>query len=113
MLLSSHMSGGDHMRTVPAVSRSALRTLMRVTGLAAARKLRGLPLSAAFFTAWILAALAPAFCTRVWPAADDPAIEPRGSPGVSRVGNRLTFDGQVPFVGTDRQTGGRVTFGGP
>jgi hypothetical protein len=50
----------------------------------------------------------------IWPVQDNPDLDPRGSPGITRRGDHLEFTGTVPWVG--RQTigehkGRRVSFG--
>jgi hypothetical protein len=58
------------------------------------------------------AAGAPSF--DVWPGRDNPDLDRPGSPGVTRIGSTLRFDGQVPWVGrhtSPRRQGHRVSFG--
>jgi hypothetical protein len=50
----------------------------------------------------------------IWPPQGNPDLEPAGSPGVVRRGERLEFIGTVPWVGKQalgEQAGRRVSFG--
>jgi hypothetical protein len=69
---------------------------------------------AATLSAFAVAGAAAAFSVGVWPAADNPDLDPRGSPGVARNGDSLEFAGPVPWSGRQVEgelKGRRVSFG--
>ncbi len=98
-------------QTIAHPGNPARTVVERLLGLAWTRNLRVPALSAIALLAAMVSGGIQALVTPAWPGSNDPALEPAGSPGVIRNGDRFEFIGTVPWTGRQKVGGRAILFG--